>query len=166
MIIFKIKDPYEGTYEVPITEDTPQDVLDEIAAYMEENCREIWKADRMKSRYVPYSTDALIYEGDAYAAPDTPETVYLALEDESENGSDEERMRRYLSVLTDTQRRRILMRRNKLTYRDIAEIEGTDESSVRDSVKAAYKKLRKNFPEVFGKHPLKTPQKCPYGERR
>ena len=110
MYILKVKDPYEGTYDVPITEDTPRDVLYEIAAYMEDNCREIWKADRMKSRHVSYSTDALVYEGKEYAAPDTPETIYLAIEDESENGSDEERMKRYLSVLTDVQRRRMKMR--------------------------------------------------------
>ena len=149
MIILKVKDPYEGTYEVPITEDMPQEAINEIAAFMEDNCREIWKSDRMKSRYVPYSTDALVYEGKEYAAPDTPETVYLAIEEESENGSDEERMKRYLSVLTDVQRRRMEMRLEHLTFREIAYIEGTDESSVRDSVRAAYKKLQKKFPDNF-----------------
>ena len=149
MIILKVKDPYEGTYEVPITEDMPQEAINEIAAFMEDNCREIWRSDRMKSRYVPYSTDALVYEGKEYAAPDTPETVYLAIEEESENGNDEERMKRYLSVLTDVQRRRMLMRLEHLTFREIADIEGTDESSVRDTVRAAYKKLQKKFPEFF-----------------
>ncbi len=136
-----INDPYEGKYKVDIDEDTPQEVLDEVIAFMDRNCREIWAKDKYEHRHTPFSTDALVYEGRDYA--DTPKTVYIGYED------DETVIDRYLFVLTETQRRRVQMRMNGLSFKAIADIEGTDSSSVRESVYAALKRLHKIFPNKF-----------------
>lgn len=144
-----IRDPYNGKYEVQIEDDTPQEVLDELIAFMDSNCREIWAMDKYEHRHAPFSTDALVYEGEEYADTDTPESVYICFEDEAEKEDDEEIINRYLSVLTDTQRRRIQMRMKGLSFKAIADIEGTDSSSVRESVYAALKKLKKKFPNTF-----------------
>ena len=144
-----INDPYEGKYKVEIDEDTPQEVIDEVIAFMDRNRREIWAKDKYEHRHAPLSTDALVYEGTDYANVDTPETVYIGCEDDTENEDDEAVIERYLSVLTDTQRRRIQMRMKGLSFKAIADIEGTDSSSVRESVYAALKHLHKKFPNKF-----------------
>ena len=121
------------------------DVTEELAEFLEEDDRRTSNADRRERYHAPFSIDALLYEGEEYADKDTPETIYLACEEEDE----EDRMERYLSVLTETQRRRVRMRLAGLTYREIAEIERTDFSSVAESLKAAGKKLHKTFPKIF-----------------
>ncbi len=80
---------------------------------------------------------------------DTPESVFISYEDEAEKEDDEKVINRYLSMLTETQRKRIQMRRAGLSFKQIADIEGTDSSSVRESVYAAHKKLKKKFPNNF-----------------
>ena len=144
-----VKDPYYGKYEVEIEDDTPQEVLDEVIAFMDRNCRETWAKDKYEHRHTPFSTDALVYEGEEYADTDTPESVYIGYEDETEKEDDKEIINRYLAVLTETQRKRIQMRRAGLSFKQIADIEGTDSSSVRESVYAVLKKLKKKFPNKF-----------------
>ena len=146
---FTVKDPYYGKYEVEIEDDTPQEVLDEVIAFMDRNCRETWAKDKYEHRHTPFSTDALVYEGEEYADTDTPESVYIGYEDETEKEDDEELINRYLAVLTETQRKRIQMRWKGLSFKQIADIEGTDSSSVRESVYAVLKKLKKKFPNKF-----------------
>lgn len=144
-----VKDPYYGKYEVEIEDDAPQEVIDEVIAFMDRNCREIWAKDKYEQRHAPFSTDALVYEGEEYADTDTPESIYVGYEDEAEKEDDEENLNRYLSVLTETQRKRIQMRWKGLSFKQIADIEGTDSSSVRESVYAVLKKLKKKFPNKF-----------------
>lgn len=144
-----VKDPYYGKYEVEIEDDTPQEVIDEVIAFMDRNCREIWAKGKYEHRHAPFSTDALVYEGEEYADTDTPESIYIGYEDEAEKEDDEEIIDRYLAVLTETQRKRIQMRRAGLSFKQIADIEGMDSSSVRESVYAAHKKLKKKFPDKF-----------------
>ena len=144
-----VKDPYYGKYEVEIEDDAPQEVIDEVIAFMDRNCREIWAKDKYEQRHAPFSTDALVYEGEEYADTDTPESIYVGYEDEAEKEDDEENLNRYLSVLTETQRKRIQMRWKGLSFKQISDIEGTDSSSVRESVYAVLKKLKKKFPNKF-----------------
>lgn len=144
-----VKDPYNGKYEVKIEDDTPLEVIDELIAFMDRNCREIWAKERHERRHAPYSSDAIAYEGTEYADTDYPETIYLGYEDAPEKEDDEIAMDCYLSVLTETQRRRLRMRLKGLSFKEIADIEGTYSSSVRESVYAAYKKLKKKFPDKF-----------------
>ena len=138
-----INDPYEGKYKVEIDEDTPQEVIDEVIAFMDSNRREIWAKDKHEHRHAPLSMDALVYEGTDYADTDTLESVFIGCED------DDVVVDRYLSALTETQRRRIRMRMKGLSFKAIADIEGTDSSSVRESVYAALKRLHKKFPNKF-----------------
>ena len=42
-----VKDPYYGKYEVEIEDDAPQEVIDEVIAFMDRNCREIWTKDKI-----------------------------------------------------------------------------------------------------------------------
>jgi len=149
MIKVKYKDPYAGGFEVALPDDTPQEAIQELVDFLDRNAREIQNADRRERYHTPYSTDALLYEGTDFTGTDTPETIYLAYEDEAENGSDDEQIERYFSVLTETQRRRCRMRLAGLTYQQIAAIEDADYSSVVESIKGAQKKLRKKFPDIF-----------------
>lgn len=144
-----IRDPYNGKYEVQIEDDTPQEVLDELIAFMDSNCREIWAKDKYEHRHTLFSTNALVYEGEKYADTDTSESIYLGYEDDAEKEDDETVIVRYLSVLTETQRRRMQMRMKGMPFKVIADIEGTDSSSVWESVYAAHKKLKKKFPNKF-----------------
>ena len=83
-----VKDPYYGKYEVEIEDDAPQEVIDEVIAFMDRNCREIWAKDKYEQRHAPFSTDALVYEGEEYADTDTPESIYVGYEDEAEKLQD------------------------------------------------------------------------------
>ena len=121
------------------------DVTEELAEFLAEDDRRTSNADRRERYHAPFSIDALLYEGMEYADKDTPGTIYIACEEEDE----EDRMERYLSVLTETQRRRVRMRFAGLTYREIAEIESADFSSVAESLKSAGKKLHKTFLKIF-----------------
>ena len=138
-------DAFGNVDRIEITEDIPQEVID----FLKESEREWQNAQRKERYHTPYSLDALVYEGIDYADPDTPETIYIGYEDDEENGTEDERTEKYLAALTEVQRRRMRMRSKQMTYRDIAEIEGTDESSIRDSVQAAHRKLQKKFPNFF-----------------
>ena len=149
MIKVKYKDPYAGGFEVDLPDDTPQEAIQEMVDFLDRNAREIQNADRREHYHTPYSTDALLYEGTDYADADTPKTIYLAYEDDEEFSGEENKIDRYFSVLTETQRRRCRMRLAGMTYQQIAAIEEADYSSVVESIKGAQKKLRKKFPDIF-----------------
>ena len=65
--------------------------MNEVIAFMDRNCREIWAKDKYEQRHAPFSTDALVYEGEEYADTDTPESVYICYEEEAEKEDDEEK---------------------------------------------------------------------------
>ena len=142
-----VKDPYCGNYVVEIEDDIPQEVLDEVVAFMDSNCREIWAKDRYESRHASFSLDAVDYEGKDYADTDTPESVLIRRENAVED--DETKLNRYLSALTETQQNRIRMRWKGLSFKQIADIEGKDSSTIRESIYAVEKKLKKKFPDKF-----------------
>ncbi len=149
MAKYIVKDPDRGKYEVSIEDGTPQEVINEVIAFMDRDTRETWARDRYEHRHAPLSLDSLVYEGEEFADTDTPESIYIGYEDEAEKEDEEAIINGYLSLLTETQRKRIQMRRAGLSFKQIADIEGTDSSSVRESVYAAYKKLKKKFPNKF-----------------
>ena len=121
------------------------EATEDVAAFMSEEHRTTENKNRKERYYAPYSFDALIYEGMDYADTDTPETIYLGYEEEDEDV----RMEKYLSVLSKVQRRRVEMRLEGKTIAEIARIENKDESSVRESIESAGKKLHKKFPHIF-----------------
>lgn len=113
------------------------DVAEDIAVTLEASYREEDNLAR-KWRYHHYSLDAIDYEGMEYAAPDTPESLVLEMEEN-------ERCNRALSMLTDIQRRRFVMLMAGLSTHEIARREGTNQKSVHESIEAARKKLKKIF---------------------
>ncbi len=94
-------------------------------------------ADR-RHRYHDYSLNALDYEGLAFAAPDTPESLLLKKERRS-------RIQQALSYLTETQRRRLLLYANGMSTYEIARQENTNQKSVYESIQGAKKKFLKHF---------------------
>lgn len=110
------------------------EVTEETAAYILKSDRELANTERRERYHCPYSLDALTYEGEPYAWRETPEDV-LIREEEREEISDA------LSVLTDAQYRRLLMKADGMTLREIAQTEGASVRAVRASLLLARKKL-------------------------
>ncbi len=114
------------------------EVTEETAAYILENDREIANADRRQRYHCPYHIEAMQYEGDSLAYHLTPEEIVIRKETQAE-------LDNALSCLTDAQLRRLTMKADGMTLRDIASVEGTTVNAVRESLEAAKKKFRKNF---------------------
>lgn len=117
------------------------EVTEETAAYILKSDRELANAERRERYWCPYSLDAMPYEGETVACRETPEEI-LIREEEREEIADA------LTVLTDAQYRRLLMKADGMTLREIARIEGASVRAVRASLMLARKKLedlRKNF---------------------
>ena len=114
------------------------DVTEETAAYILDNDREMANADRKERYHCPYHIEAMQYEGDSLAYRLTPEEIFVRKE-EQEHISDT------LSCLTDVQLRRLTMKADGMTLREIAAAEGTTVNAVMESLEAAKKKFKKNF---------------------
>ena len=114
------------------------EVNEETARYILENDREMANADRRERYHAPYHLEALDYEGDSVAYHDTPESILIRKE-EREHIDDT------LSCLTDTQFRRLTLKSEGMTLREIAALEGTTVRAVWNSLDAAKKKFLKKF---------------------
>ena len=114
------------------------EVNEETARYILENDREMANADRRERYHAPYHLEALDYEGDFVAYHDTPESILIRKEER-------EHIHDTLSCLTDAQPRRLTMKAEGMTLREIAALEGTTVNAVRESLEGAKKKFRKNF---------------------
>ena len=114
------------------------EVTEETASYILENDREMANADRKERYHCPYHIEAMEYEGDSLAYRLTPEEIFVRKE-EQEHISDT------LSCLTDVQLRRLTMKSDGMTIREIAAVEGTTVNAVRESLEAAKKKFKKHF---------------------
>lgn len=133
----KYNDPYELPQEIVIP-DGDSEALKEVLDFLNENARVIQNAEHRERYHAPYHLEALDYEGSSIAYHDTPEQIVIRKEDA-------ERARAALALLTETQRRRLLMLEEGMTLREIAEAEGATVSSVKESLDAARKKFRENF---------------------
>ncbi len=114
------------------------EVTEETAAYILENDREIANADRKERYHCPYHIEAMEYEGDSLAYHLTPEEIVIRKETR-------EQIDDALTCLTDAQLRRLTMKADGMTLREIASAEGTTVNAVRESLDAAKKKFQKNF---------------------
>ena len=114
------------------------EVTEETAAYILENDREMANADRRERYHCPYRIEAMEYEDDSLAYRLTPEEIFVRKE-EQEHISDT------LSCLTDVQLRRLTMKSDGMTLREIAAAEGTTINAVMESLDAAKKKFKKHF---------------------
>ena len=114
---------------------------EEIAITLTDSYREEDNYDR-KCRYHNYSYDAIDYEGEEYAAQDTPESIAMDKEDAAESST---RYAKALALLTDIQRNRFLMYAAGLSTHEIARRESSNQKSVHESIEAARKKLKKFY---------------------
>lgn len=130
-----ISDPYEAPYVIDIPDDDAE-ALEEVLAFLEENSREIQNAERRERYHAPYHLEGMDFENGSLAYHETPEKILLRKEREEE-------YRLALAQLTPAQYRRFEMWADGLSYREIAEIEEADYSSIAESVCAARKKLKK-----------------------
>ena len=91
-----------------------------------------------KERYHCYSYDAIDYEGEEFADPDSIDAIlereYLSI-----------RVAKAMSHLTETQVRRITLLSEGHSIREIARMEGVDHMVVSESIIAARKKFLKFF---------------------
>lgn len=114
------------------------EVTDEVAAYILKNDRETSNADRKERYHCPYHIEAMEYEGDSLAYHLTPEDIVIRKEEQKHIGDT-------LSCLTDAQLRRLTMKADGMSLREIAKAEGTSVNAVRESLEAAKKKFKKNY---------------------
>ena len=114
------------------------EVTEETAAYILDNDREMANADRKERYHCPYHIEAMQYEGDSLAYRLTPEEVFARKEKQRHINDT-------LSCLTDVQLRRLTMKSDGMTIREIAAVEGTTVNAVRESLEAAKKKFKKHF---------------------
>ena len=119
----------DGAEEIEISE--------EWFEVLREMDREELNSNRRETRRHT-SLESFDYEGEAFAAEGDAETVLLEKESEAETG-------RLLSRLTEVQRRRVEMRMEGKTYREIAMLENVDIKTVERSIIWAQKKNSKFF---------------------
>ena len=142
------------TYRNSDTTTIEIETSEEIAVTLTESYR---KEDNLarKCRYHHYSYDAIDFEGEEYADPDTPESILTDSEAEAESNA---RYAQALALLTEVQRSRFLMYAAGLSTHEIARREGTNQKSVHESIEAARKKLKKFYADT----PLKLTSQSPY----
>ena len=133
----RYNDPYELPQEIIVPDGDPE-ALQEIQDFLNENARLIQNAERRERYHTPYHLKALDYESGSVAYHDTPERIVIRKEEA-------EHIRATLSLLTETQRRRLLMLDEGMTLREIAAAEGVSVNAVKESLDAAKKNFLKNF---------------------
>ena len=113
------------------------EVSEEIGAVIIDSRRKEENQAR-KDRYHCYSYDAIDYEGEEFADPDSIDAIlereYLSI-----------RVAKAMSHLTETQVRRITLLSEGHSIREIARMEGVDHMVVSESIIAARKKFLKFF---------------------
>ncbi len=151
---YSYKDPYDGVQVFVAVDDGDEESWDKALAWLEESRKEIQSEDRRQRYNAPYHIEALGYEGTDYASP----------EDLAEKAADTAEAKRIYDWLrrnlTAVQYRRFRLFMDGMSIREIARLEGADYSSVRESIRAAQKKLMK----LYGNTPSKDPSKSPYCE--
>jgi hypothetical protein len=118
------------------------EVTDEVGRFILDSYRKERNADRLQRKYCPYHIEATEYEGEDYADPHmTPEEILIRKEEMQE--AREKVDSKVLPQLTDTQLRRMVLKANGLTVRQIAAAEHTSVNAVQESLEAAKKKFQK-----------------------
>ena len=112
------------------------EVTPEVAQFILDSDTEMRNAEQRERYHVPYHINALEYEGMEYADPDTTEDIVLRNDENRE-------LYDCLSFLTESQLRRLVLKAEGMTLREIAAAEGTSVNAVAESLMAARKKLEK-----------------------
>lgn len=125
------------TYQFANGDVSEVEVSEEVGTVIVDSRRKEDNLDR-KERYHCYSYDAIDYEGEEFADPDTPATL---LEKDELSG----RVHSAMSHLTETQIRRLMLLSEGYSIREIAAMEGVRHKAVEDSIEQARKKFKKYF---------------------
>lgn len=133
----RCNDPYGSPFELIIPDGEPE-TIKEIIEYLNENARLTRNAERREAYHTLYHLEAPDYESNSIAYLDTPEHIVIRKEEA-------EHIRNTLTLLTETQQRRLWMLSENMTLREIAAAEGISVSAVKESLDAAKKKFQKNF---------------------
>ena len=133
----RYNDPYGSPFELIIPDGEPE-AIKEIIEYLNENARLIRTAERREAYHTLYHLEALDYEGNSIAYLDTPEHIVIQKEEA-------EHIRNTLTLLTETQQRRLWMLSENMTLCEIAAVEGASAGAVKESLDAAKKKFQNNF---------------------
>lgn len=112
------------------------EVDDEVGEYLLQNDRETANADRRERYHAPWHIKAMDYEGDSLAYRLSPEEVVIRREESEE-------LNNALADLTDAQLRRVFMKAEGRSLREIAMLEGTSVNAVKESLDGARKKFLK-----------------------
>ena len=113
------------------------EVSEDVGSIIVDSRRKEDNLDR-KERYHCYSYDAINYEGEEYADPDTPDSLL-------ERDELSKKVLNAMSHLTEIQVRRIILLSEGHSIREIAEMEGVRHKAVEDSIEQARKKFKKYF---------------------
>ena len=124
-------------YEFVDGEKTQVEVDDTIGTVILE-ARRLEKNQAERERYHCYSLDGAVYEGEAYADTETPESIFFG-------NIESEHINRVLNTLSETQRRRLILFAEGMSINEIARLEGVQPNAVWKSVEGAKKKFIKNF---------------------
>jgi DNA-directed RNA polymerase specialized sigma24 family protein len=141
-------DPYEKETVVLRVKDKEIGRLEGTMEFLSEDTRKTQNLERKERYHTECSLDALDFEGSIYASDEDVEEDFLRSEEER---IIDDWLR---SRLTLVQYRRFKYHMDGLSLRDIAELEGTDYKTVRESVESAKKKLQKVFRDTPSETPL------------
>ena len=133
----RYNDPYGSPFELIIPDGEPE-AIKEIIEYLNENARLIRNAERREAYHTLYLLEAPDYEGNSIAYLDAPEYIVIRKEEA-------EHIRNTLTLLTETQQRRLWMLSENMTLCEIAAVEGASAGAVKESLDAAKKKFQNNF---------------------
>jgi len=113
------------------------EVGEDVGSIIVDSRRKEDNLDR-KERYHCYSYDAIDYEGEEYADPDTPDSLL-------ERDELSKRVQSAMSHLSEIQVRRLTLFAEGLSIREIARMEGVDHKAVSKSIESAKKVFAKNY---------------------
>lgn len=133
----RYNNPYGLPFELIIPDGEPE-ALRKIIEYLNENARLTRNAERREAYHTLYHLEALDYEGNSIAYLDTPEHIVIQKEEA-------EHIQSTLTLLTETQQRRLWMLSENMTLREIAAVEGASAGAVKESLDAEKKKFQNNF---------------------
>lgn len=140
------REPYERESVVVRVDDA--DTLDETLEFLREDTRKTQNLERKERYHTECSLDAMDYEGSIFASDEDVEEDFIRSEQER---AIDDWLR---SRLTLVQYRRFKHLMEGLSLRDIAELESADYKTVRESIEAARKKLKKSLQDTPSETPL------------
>lgn len=139
-------------YERRLSEALPGQVVEKRTAQQiqDEIDKEFLNSDRREVYHKALFDTVSDDEGNEISVIDTiadsSNSPLEQLEEDLANDELKEKINKALSLLTETQRRRVLMRFvDGLTFQEIAKVEKCDYTSVKESIESALKKIKKNF---------------------